>query len=96
MRAESVMTSPEILNSIYENRFEKVVDMRHNVPILTPMPATPARRNQEINMQTVLLTSGTVGTTQGSADIGDTVTIELHDENGMPIRETGEVAEILE
>ncbi len=47
-------------------------------------------------MQTVLLTSGTVGTIQGSADIGDTVTIELHDENGMPIRETGEVAEILE
>lgn len=27
--------------------------MRHNVPILTPMPAIPARRNEEIDMTTI-------------------------------------------
>nr|WP_172624045.1 hypothetical protein [Rhodanobacter glycinis] len=47
-------------------------------------------------MSTVLLTSGTVGTTSETAEVGQTVTVKLHDENGMPISETGEVAEILE
>jgi hypothetical protein len=31
-----------------------------------------------------------------TADIGDVVTVSLHDENGLPIEVTGEVAEILE
>lgn len=46
-------------------------------------------------MSTVLLASGTVGTT-GACDVGDVVTVKLHDENGMPIEETGEVAETIE
>ena len=47
-------------------------------------------------MTTVLLTSGTVGTTSETAEVGQTVTVKLHDENGSSISETGEVAEILE
>lgn len=47
-------------------------------------------------MTTVLLTSGTVGTTSETAEVGQTVTVKLHDENGGSISETGEVAEILE
>ena len=47
-------------------------------------------------MSTVILTSGTIGTTSDVAEVGDTVTVTLHDENGMPITETGEVAEVLE
>lgn len=47
-------------------------------------------------MSTVLLTSGTVGTTSTEAEVGQTVTIALHNENGLPITETGKVAEVLE
>lgn len=47
-------------------------------------------------MSTVLLSSGTVGTTAVNASVGDTVTVELHDENGMPINDSGEVVEVLE
>ena len=39
----------------------------------------------------------TVGTVvQGAATEGETVTVELHDENGMPIEATGVVVEVLE
>lgn len=39
----------------------------------------------------------TVGTVvRGTAEEGQTVTVELHDENGMPIQQTGVVAEVLE
>jgi len=31
-----------------------------------------------------------------TAEIGDVVTVELHDENGLPIEVTGEVVEIME
>lgn len=44
---------------------------------------------------TVLLKDGTVGQV-GYAEIGDEVTISLHDENGMPIQVTGIVDEILD
>ena len=47
-------------------------------------------------MSIVLLTSGTVGKTIEAAKVGDIVTVTLHDENGMPVAETGEVAEILD
>lgn len=47
-------------------------------------------------MITVLLTCGTVGTTLTEAAVGDTVTVTLRDENGVPIFATGEVAEVLE
>ena len=47
-------------------------------------------------MSTVLLTSGTVGTTSTKAAVGDTVTVNLHDENGNDITETGTVEEVLE
>jgi hypothetical protein len=42
----------------------------------------------------VLLTDGTVGTVE-AAEVGETVTVSLHDENGMPIEVTGTVEEIL-
>lgn len=46
---------------------------------------------------TVLLANDTVGTIKAQAvHVGDTVTVELHDENGMPIKATGEVVEILD
>lgn len=39
----------------------------------------------------------TVGTVvQGAATEGETVTVELHDENGMPVKSTGVVVEVLE
>lgn len=39
----------------------------------------------------------TVGTVvQGVATEGETVTVELHDENGMPLKSTGVVVEVLE
>ncbi len=44
---------------------------------------------------TVLLTGGTVGKVD-QATPGETVTVELHDENGLPLEVTGEVEEILE
>lgn len=47
-------------------------------------------------MSTVLLTSGTVGTTTTDASVGDTVIVTLHDENGTPITEKGVVEEVLE
>lgn len=47
-------------------------------------------------MHTVLLTSGSVGTIAGTAAVGQEVAIVLADDNGNPITETGEVAEVLE
>lgn len=47
-------------------------------------------------MTTILLTSGTVGTTTTPAEVGEIVTVTLQDENGMPITETGVVEEVLE
>ena len=48
----------------------------------------------------LLLTDGTVGrltTIMGEeAILGQTVTVDLHDENGLPIQATGEVAEVLD
>ncbi len=44
---------------------------------------------------TVRLTDGTVGQVEQATE-GETVTVELHDENGAAIEATGEVAEILE
>ena len=42
----------------------------------------------------VLLTNGTVGTVE-MAEVGNMVTVKLHDENGMSIEVTGIVEEIL-
>ena len=42
----------------------------------------------------VLLKDGTVGEVE-TAEVGEIVTVSLHDENGMPIKATGEVVEIL-
>lgn len=42
---------------------------------------------------TVRLENDTVGTVE-NADIGQIVTVSLHDENGMPIEATGKVVEI--
>lgn len=44
---------------------------------------------------TVLLNDGTVGQVD-QAQVGDSVTVSLHDENGMPIQVSGVVTEILE
>lgn len=39
----------------------------------------------------------TVGTVvQGAATEGEIVTVELHDENGVPVKSTGVVVEVLE
>lgn len=46
-------------------------------------------------MKTVLLTSDTVGITDTEIKEGNTVTVSLHDENGLPIEEAGVIAEIL-
>ena len=43
----------------------------------------------------VLLNDGTAGQVD-QAQVGDSVTVSLHDENGMPIQVSGVVAEILE
>lgn len=32
---------------------------------------------------------------KGEAEVGETVTIKLHDENGMPLEQTGVVVEVL-
>ena len=45
-------------------------------------------------MKKVQLNNGTIGVT-ASAEIGETVTVLLHDEDGMPFEVTGEVVEIL-
>lgn len=47
-------------------------------------------------MKTVLLRDGTVGDTDYNAKDGDTVRVDLHDENGNQIQITGEVEEVLE
>lgn len=73
----------------------RVLTPRLGCPIMAPRSPQrgPKRRNE---MSTVLLSSGTVGTTAVNASVGDTVTVELHDENGMPINDSGEVVEVLE
>ena len=43
----------------------------------------------------VLLTDGTVGQVEVEVEVGSIVIVALHDENGLPIKATGEVAEIL-
>ena len=45
-------------------------------------------------MKKVQLNSGTIGVT-ASAEIGETVTVLLHNEDGMPFEQTGKVVEIL-
>ena len=52
--------------------------------------------SEEYKMNIVLLTDGTVGKAKDDAKIGDTVTVDLHDENGNFIKATGVVEEILE
>lgn len=47
-------------------------------------------------MSTYLLKDGTAGTATAGHEVGETVTVQLHDENGMPIERTGEVVEVLE
>ena len=48
-------------------------------------------------MKTVLLQDQTVGTIDmDDLKVGDNVTVELHDENGMPIEVDGIVEEILD
>jgi len=46
-------------------------------------------------MKTILLQSQSVGSTDQDVDVGDTVEITLHDENGLELTETGVVEEIL-
>lgn len=46
-------------------------------------------------MKDILLEGGTVGTIEGSVNIGDIVTVKLFDENGNIIEATGTVKEIL-
>lgn len=38
------------------------------------------------------ISTGTI--VNGEAEIGATATIELHDENGMPIQQTGVIVEV--
>lgn len=38
------------------------------------------------------ITTGSV--VDGVAEVGEVVTVKLHDENGMPIEKTGEVVEV--
>lgn len=47
-------------------------------------------------MRTVLLKDGTVGKVDDACEIGDTVNVSLHDENGMRIEVSGIVEDILE
>jgi hypothetical protein len=48
-------------------------------------------------MYSVLLKDGTVGKLDTLvAKVGNWVTVDLHDENGLPIQVTGEIEEILE
>lgn len=47
-------------------------------------------------MKTVLLSDKTVGTTdQQDVEKGDTIYVQLHDENGIPIQVEGVVEDIL-
>lgn len=39
------------------------------------------------------ITTGVV--VSGVAEVGETVTVNLHDENGMPVQQTGVVVEVL-
>lgn len=43
----------------------------------------------------VILETGTIGAVNGEAEIGETVTVLAHDENGATRKETGVVAEVL-
>lgn len=46
---------------------------------------------------TYLLTDGTVGTASGKEmEPGTKITVELHDENGMPITKTGIIEEVID
>jgi len=66
------------------------------MPIQYIHASHPGAAKKETTMSTVLLTSGTVGTTTTPAEVGEIVTVTLQDENGMPITETGVVEEVLE
>lgn len=46
-------------------------------------------------MKTVLLEDFTIGTTDQDVEIGDTVVVDLHDENGLPIQVEGVIEDIL-
>ena len=39
---------------------------------------------------------GTDGMLDGDCDVGDVVTVQVHDEDGLPVETTGEVAAILD
>lgn len=51
-----------------------------------------------MNTYTVLLTNDTVGTFHADAEpkIGEKITVDLRDENGMPMTAKGRVADVLE
>lgn len=44
----------------------------------------------------VLLKDGTDGSLDGDCEVGDTVTVRLHDKDGLPVEVTGKVAVILD
>jgi len=46
-------------------------------------------------METVILENGTTGQTE-NGKVGDIVTVTLCDENGLPIKATGKIVEILD
>lgn len=46
-------------------------------------------------MTIVYLEDGTMGRVQSSFYLGKTATVELHDENGMPIEVTGKIVEVV-
>ena len=47
-------------------------------------------------MTTVLLQDHTIGAIDFTAEVGDTVTVSLQDENGLPLDVTGVIEEILD
>ena len=59
---------------------------------------SPNLKGENMEKLTALLTDGTVGEFNGYPDneyISAIITVTLHDENGNPIKKTGEVEEIL-
>ena len=61
------------------------------------IPGVQIRRNTMAQVAIQVDGEITVGTVvQGAATEGETVTVELHDENGVPVKSTGVVVEVLE
>ena len=46
-------------------------------------------------MTTVLLADGTLGRVPSAFYLGKTATVELYDEDGMPIEVTGKIVEVV-